>query len=83
MIEAAASGTFSKSVGAEEASPLTAFTRSVNMINSVAQQISTSISQHRGVTVAFGIKIAPTGEVMLSGSNEGSQFHVTVATPSK
>ena len=66
VIEAEASGAFSKTVGGEGNSPLTAFQRSISIISTVTDQISIGLAASRGVTVEFGVKILPTGEVMIA-----------------
>jgi len=83
VIEAAASGTFSKTVGGEGSSPITAFSRSLTTIDSITSQLASSLAQSRGVSVMFGIKIAPSGEVMLSGGVTDCQFQVTFSTPAR
>ncbi len=80
-IEAAASGAFSKQLGGEDTSPTTALDRSIETIGKVCERLSETLPQSRGITVSFGIKIAPTGEVMLTGTVEDCQFRVAYAIP--
>lgn len=76
-IQAATSGAFSKSAGGEASSPTTAFERSLTLIDSVNTQLHRAMTSPGAVSVAYGVKIAPTGEVMLSGSTNDCQFRVT------
>ena len=78
-IESAASGAFSKQSGGEESSPTTAFGRSLQLIDNINGQISNNLTQVGDIAIAYGIKIAPSGEIMITGVKDDCHFQVTYA----